>query len=247
MSRGRASHDVSPLLVAVLVAVSACVSTDALDDDTFMSASSPLVSWSGRMAVAVDGSVAFDWENTAASFVVNGQGASVTLLANITVATARVSVYVNGYDAANIMMRKGKLNAHFALDGASRHCTGWHTPSLLPSTCRTLTSLQHEPSSYHNRRTLSGASRLSEALRMSLSFVRSFIHLCADWCTVDQCVTRTHLRCHHHAAHTQPPRKSSDARTHTHTRTRYHIRHTIISPRVDAARRGEQRYRPLRV
>jgi hypothetical protein len=130
MSRGRASHVVSPLLVAVLVALSACVSTDALDDDTFVSASSPLVSWSGRMAVSADGSVAFDWENTAASFVVNGQGASVTLLANITVATARVSVYVNGYDAANIMMRKGKLNAHLALDGTPRHCTGWHTPSL---------------------------------------------------------------------------------------------------------------------
>jgi hypothetical protein len=223
MSRGRASHVVSPLLVAVLVAVSACVSTDAIDDDTFMPASSPLVSWSGRMAVAVDGSVAFDWENTAASFVVNGQGASVTLLANITVATARVSVYVNGYDAANIMMRKGKLNAHFALDGAHpvtaldgthHHCTGWHTPSR----CRAPVAHSHHYSSneaciIQKRHALSGASRLSEALRMSRSCVcdHSFIFalLLISVSHARTCVVITMQLTHNHRANLRTP-----ARTH---------------------------------
>ena len=48
----------------------------------------------------------FDWESTAASVSVAGAGASLTLVANMSSAPgpARVAVYVNGYDTANLML-----------------------------------------------------------------------------------------------------------------------------------------------
>jgi hypothetical protein len=74
---------------------------------TFISASSPLVLWGGRPSVQGDGSVAFDWEGTSASFVVTGEGATVTMWCNVTLDaghSARVAVYVNDQDAANLML-----------------------------------------------------------------------------------------------------------------------------------------------
>lgn len=73
----------------------------------FLSASNPWVLWGGRYGVDPDGSVAFDWEGTTATFVVTGMDATVTMWTNITLEasnSARVSVYVNGYDAANLML-----------------------------------------------------------------------------------------------------------------------------------------------
>jgi len=78
----------------------------------FISASSSFVQWSGRSAVEADGSVSFDWLDTSASFVVAGVGASVSLLTNFSLPAwgaagahaARVSVFVNGQDAANLML-----------------------------------------------------------------------------------------------------------------------------------------------
>lgn len=76
--------------------------------DPFISASSPLVLWAGRPGPpAIDGSVPFDWEGTSASVAVAGAGASLTLWTNVTLApgfAGRVSVFVNDYDAANLML-----------------------------------------------------------------------------------------------------------------------------------------------
>jgi hypothetical protein len=73
----------------------------------FLSASNPWVLWGGRYESGPDGSVTFDWEGTTATFVVTGVDSTVTMFTNITLAavnSARVSVYVNGYDAANLML-----------------------------------------------------------------------------------------------------------------------------------------------
>ena len=90
--------------------VLACALPASLAQPTFVSASSPLVLWGGRPSVnASDGSVAFDWEGTSASFVVTGVGATVTMWCNITLDAAhsgRVSVYVNDQDAANLMLHQ---------------------------------------------------------------------------------------------------------------------------------------------
>lgn len=75
----------------------------------FLSAASPLVLWGGRSAAAADGSVAFDWEGTTASFTVAGQFATLTMHTNVTLAennSARVSVFINDYDAANLMLHR---------------------------------------------------------------------------------------------------------------------------------------------
>ena len=93
---------------------------------TFISASSPLVLWSGRPSLPwADGSIGFDWEGTSASFVVSGLGSSVTLLANLSVYAARVSVFVNDYDAANLML-SGDAGAYLlaaTLPAASNNVT----------------------------------------------------------------------------------------------------------------------------
>ena len=94
-------------LVLVLLAALPHASCTASAGPTIISASSPLVHWSGRPSLPqADGSILFDWESTAASFSVLGAGSSVTLLANMSHpgVFARVSVYVNGYDAANLML-----------------------------------------------------------------------------------------------------------------------------------------------
>lgn len=78
-----------------------------LSAPTFISASSPLVLWSGRPSLPeADGAVLFDWASTAATVAVQGIGSSVTLLANMTSSPgpARVSVFVNGYEAAVLML-----------------------------------------------------------------------------------------------------------------------------------------------
>lgn len=76
--------------------------------DDFLPAASPLVLWAGRSAPgSVPGSVSFDWEGTSATFSVAGVGASVTLHTNVTLPVgkaARVSVFVNDIDTANLML-----------------------------------------------------------------------------------------------------------------------------------------------
>ena len=90
--------------LALLLAFSAAAAAAAAGP-SFISASSPLVLWGGRPSLPrADGSVAFDWQSTAAFVSVAGVGSSLTLLANLSSGPARVSVYVNGYDAANLML-----------------------------------------------------------------------------------------------------------------------------------------------
>jgi len=73
----------------------------------FLPAASPLAQWSGRFASDASGAVAMDWGGTSVSFVVEGAGASVTLLANVTLYAqdaARVAVFVNDVDSANLFV-----------------------------------------------------------------------------------------------------------------------------------------------
>ena len=97
-----------PFAATIAVAAAITISASAASADQFVSASSPYVLWAGRPAVnATDGAVAFDWEGTAASLVVTGVGSSVTLWTNVTLApgfAGRISVFVNDYDAANMMI-----------------------------------------------------------------------------------------------------------------------------------------------
>ena len=77
---------------------------------TYVSANSPLVLWQGRPSASHNGSVAMDWESTSASLAVSGFGSSVTLYANISLpvgSSARVAVYVNQIEAANLMLASG--------------------------------------------------------------------------------------------------------------------------------------------
>ena len=97
----RARPSSRPLALALALA-SAAAATAA--GPSYVSASSPLVLWGGRPSLPLaDGAVAFDWQSTAAFLSVSGVGSSITLFANLT-GPARVSVYVNGYDAANLML-----------------------------------------------------------------------------------------------------------------------------------------------
>lgn len=76
----------------------------------FISAADPLVLWSGRPNVNADGSVSFDFQSTACSFAVNGLGASVTLIANVTLpagSAAHLSSFVNDYDSSNLLLAAG--------------------------------------------------------------------------------------------------------------------------------------------
>lgn len=76
----------------------------------FISASSPLVLWSGRPTTEADGSVSFDWESTGCSFSVAGKGATVLLYSNSTLSlgyTGRISVYINNFDASNLLVVSG--------------------------------------------------------------------------------------------------------------------------------------------
>lgn len=108
------------------VLCSSLLASAAPSPPTFISASSPLVLWSGRPSLPwADGSIGFDWEGTSASFVVSGLGSSVTLLANLSVYSARVSVFVNDYDAANLML-SGDAGAYLlaaTLPAASNNVT----------------------------------------------------------------------------------------------------------------------------
>ena len=95
----------APSLASLLAILAPTVVVQA---DEFLPAASPLVLWAGRSAPgSVPGSVAFDWEGTSATFSVAGVGASVTLHTNITLPVgkaARVSVFVNDIDTANLML-----------------------------------------------------------------------------------------------------------------------------------------------
>ena len=92
--------------LSLALAASVCVSGD------YISASSPLVLWNGRPSVQSSGSVAFDWEGTGASLAVYSAtaGATLTLTANLTIDSAsvsRISVYINDYQASNLLLHSG--------------------------------------------------------------------------------------------------------------------------------------------
>ena len=77
-------------------------------------AASPLVAWSGRYAVLADGaSVACDWASAAAALAVAGGAAGDATLTVRTAATfapslaGRLVVYVNGFEAANVLVPAG--------------------------------------------------------------------------------------------------------------------------------------------
>lgn len=75
--------------------------------DTFIPAASPLIRWSGRPNPQPDGSVGFDWASTSCTFTVSGIGATVSLLANVTLPPAsagRIAVMINDYDAQNLLL-----------------------------------------------------------------------------------------------------------------------------------------------
>ena len=95
------------MLRALLVSLSLLVAR-SVAAPTYISASDPLlVRWSGRPSLPeADGAILFDWASTAASVAVQGVGSSLTLHANLSAALgpARVSVYVNGYEAAVLML-----------------------------------------------------------------------------------------------------------------------------------------------
>lgn len=77
---------------------------------TYISASSPLVLWQGRPSASFNNSYSFDWESTSATVAVSGVGSSVNLYTNITLpagSSARVAVYVNQIEAANLMLESG--------------------------------------------------------------------------------------------------------------------------------------------
>jgi hypothetical protein len=78
----------------------------------YMSASSPLVLWGGRPFLLPGGEVAFDWEGTFCTFAVLSPqaGATVTLRTNISIPpsfVSRLSVYINDYEAQNLLLHPG--------------------------------------------------------------------------------------------------------------------------------------------
>lgn len=78
----------------------------------YISASSPLLLWNGRPSLLQNGAVAFDWEGTGCSFSVssNTVGGTITLYTNITISPAsvsRISVYINDYQAQNLLLSSG--------------------------------------------------------------------------------------------------------------------------------------------
>ena len=84
----------------------------AVSADTFIAASSPLVLWNGRPAFLPSGAVAFDWEGTGASLSVASAspGATLTLTTNLTISAqsmGRVSVFINDYEAQNLLLHSG--------------------------------------------------------------------------------------------------------------------------------------------
>ena len=79
----------------------------ALCSDAFISASSPLVSWTGRPFVEADGSVSLDWVHTSASFQVLGKGATVTLHTNVSLPPSeavKITVFVNSFSSGSVMI-----------------------------------------------------------------------------------------------------------------------------------------------
>ena len=99
---------------------------------TFVPAASPLISWSGRWAVAdaAAGSVAFDMESTACAFSVVSPGPNATnVWLDVTLAlpsptrVGRLSVFMNDYDSQNLMITQG----------AGRYLVG---ANLLPAPAR---------------------------------------------------------------------------------------------------------------
>ena len=78
-------------------------------------AASPLVAWAGRYAVLADGgSVACDWASTAAALAVAGGAtgdATLTVRTNATFLPSlagRLVVYINGFEAANVLVPAGE-------------------------------------------------------------------------------------------------------------------------------------------
>jgi hypothetical protein len=76
-------------------------------DAAYLPADSPAVLWTGRSKLVPGRGVAFDWEGVSATFSVSGSGIWVGLVANITLnptCAGRVSVFVNGFHTANMLL-----------------------------------------------------------------------------------------------------------------------------------------------
>jgi lysophospholipase L1-like esterase len=85
----------------------------AIANSAYISASDPALRWGGRYQLNADGSVTFDWESTSVSFSVNGAGATVTMLANITLDpqnSGKVTVFINGFDAQNMLLNSNSTS-----------------------------------------------------------------------------------------------------------------------------------------
>jgi hypothetical protein len=89
-----------------LLLLSACKVAHA---DDYLSANSPLILWNGRPSFFSNGNVGFDWEGTGCSFSVTSPtpGGTVTLITNLTISSesvSRISVYINDYQAQNLLL-----------------------------------------------------------------------------------------------------------------------------------------------
>jgi len=111
MNRRSLTHAALRVCSALLLARSSLAQTSSVP------ATSPLVAWSGRYAALPDGSgqVACDWASTAATLAVLGgpSGATLTFFTNATFAAGvagRVNVFVNGFEAANVLVPAGALS-----------------------------------------------------------------------------------------------------------------------------------------
>jgi hypothetical protein len=90
----------------LLLLLSAC---KVADGDDYLSANSPLILWNGRPSFFSNGNVGFDWEGTGCSFSVTSPtpGGTVTLITNLTISSesvSRISVYINDYQAQNLLL-----------------------------------------------------------------------------------------------------------------------------------------------
>ena len=115
----------------------------------FVPAASPLIAWAGRYAVedAAAGTVAFDSESTACSFAVLSPGPNAThvwLVASLALSdpsnVGRVSVYINDYEAQNLLLVQGTavryLVAANLAPGANNVSIAWTMEPLVGGTYR---------------------------------------------------------------------------------------------------------------
>lgn len=115
----------------------------------FVPAASPLLRWSGRYAVddAAAGTVAFDSESTACAFTVLSPGPNATnvwLVASLALASpanvGRVSVYINDYEAQNLLLVQGSavryLLAAGLAPGANNVSVAWAMEPIVGGTDR---------------------------------------------------------------------------------------------------------------